>query len=138
MHDALREDPEHADEAREQDRRLQQPDAEVGGELGQGLRVGLDALVGVDADLAGAADARRALARHPVADQVLRRELAQPDPDQLVDAGLRDVEHEQDAGDDEEDAELVEESGEVAPLDRVVERLVPGVEPHLHRRGRRR
>ena len=35
----------------------------------------------------------------------------------------------------EEDAELVQELVEVAPLDRVVERLVPGVEPHLHRGG---
>ena len=52
-----------------------------------------------------------------------------------LNAGLRHVEHEQDAGDHEEDPELVHELGEVAPLDRVVERLVPGVEPHLHHRG---
>ena len=67
-----------------------------------------------------------------------RRELAQPDPEELVGRGLRDVEDEQDAGDDEEDAELVDEAVEVAPLDRVVERLVPGVQPHLHHRGQRR
>ena len=38
------------------------------------------------------------------------------------------------AGDHDEDAELAQELVEVPPLDRVVERPVPGVEPHLHHR----
>src|SRR4029434_3843167 len=58
---ARRQEPEHADEAAEQERRLQQPDAELGRQLRQMAGVLMQALIGGEPDLGGAgrAEARR-------------------------------------------------------------------------------
>ena len=55
-----RQRPKHAHEGDEQDRGLQQADAEIGGKLGQATRILMHALVGIDADRPGAGEPERA------------------------------------------------------------------------------
>jgi hypothetical protein len=57
-------EPEHAGEAREQQRGLQQTDRKNGREVRQVLGVLLDALVGIDADLSGLQRPKRARMSH--------------------------------------------------------------------------
>ena len=66
----------------------------------------MDALVGIDADLAGEAQQVGALGRQPLVEQVVGQPFAQPDLDHLLQPGLGDDQHEQAAGDDHEDQEL--------------------------------
>ena len=105
-HDVGGEDPEHADEAHEQERGLQQADAEDRGQLAQVQGVLGDALVGIDADLAGEAQQVGALGREPLVEQIVRQPFAQPDRDHLLQPGLGHDQHEQAAGDDQEDQKL--------------------------------
>ena len=105
-HHLLGQDPEHAHEAHEQQRGLQQADRERGRELGQVLRVLVDALIRIDPDLAGEAQHVGALGREPLVEQVVGQPFAQPDVDHLPQPGLGDDQHEQAAGDHHEDEEL--------------------------------
>ena len=125
------EHPEHADEADEQQRRLQQADRKRRRELGQVLRVLVDALVRIDPDLAGEAQQVGALGREPLVEQVVGQPFPQPDLDHFLQPGLGHDQHEQAAGDDQEDEELGHEGRHVLLLDRVVEGALPDVEPDL-------
>ena len=133
-HDLAREHPEHADEAHQQQRGLQQADREDRRQLGQVLRVLVDALVGIDADLAGEAQQVGAPGREPLVEQVVGQPFAQPDLGHLLQPGLRHDQDEQAAGDDREDQELGREGGDVLLLDRVVEGALPAVEAELAER----
>ena len=97
------------------------------------LRVLLDALVGIDADLAGEAQQVGALGREPLVEQVVGQPFAQADVGHLPQPGLGDDQHEQAAGDHHEDQELGREGRDVLLLDRVVEGALPAVEPDLPR-----
>ena len=67
--DARRKRPEHADEADEQQRRLKQPDAEIGGEFGQMPRILVNALIGIDADRTCVRDQESAPRRRATAEK---------------------------------------------------------------------
>ena len=120
----------------EQHARLHQPDAEIGREVGEVPGVLVQALVGVDAELARLLQPQRAAGPHPLVEQVAHQPLAQLDVQIAVQPALRDVEHQQRAGDLAEHHELVQEVGHVLALDGVVEGLVPAVEQHLAEGGR--
>ena len=102
--------PQHADEAREQERSLQQADAEIGGEIGKMTGVLLNALIGIDPDLARAGKQEGASWRKPLRKEIARQPGAQCQAKHLVEPCLGDVQHEQRAGDDGEDAELMQEA----------------------------
>ena len=76
--DLLGKEPEHAREAREQQRGLHQADRERGREVGQVLGVLLDALIGIDADLAREAQQVDAFGYQPLVEQVMSQPFAQP------------------------------------------------------------
>ena len=132
--DLVGEDPEHARKARQQQRGLHKADREDGRELGQVLGVLLDALVGIDADLAGKAQHVDAFADQPLVEKVVGQPFAQPDVDHRLQPGLADHQHQQTAGDHGEDHELGHERRHVPLPDRLIEGALPAVEPDL--RGR--
>lgn len=76
-------------------------------------RILVDALVGIDADLAGERELDGPPRRQPVAEQVAGEQLAQPDLHRLVQPVLRHVENEEAAGDVEEDESLLSEGSQV-------------------------
>ena len=99
-------------------------------------RVLLHALVRIDADGTGMGKAEGPVRPHPFLDQVRRQRLAQAQPYALVEPLLADIKDEQPAGDRREHHQLMQELGKVAPLDGIVEGLVPAVEQDLpERRG---
>jgi len=69
--------------------------------------------------------------RKPFGRKIFDEPLAQDDLRLLIEPGLRDIEDEQDPSQLGEDAELREKLGHVPVRQRVVERLVPGVQPNL-------
>ena len=125
------EDPEHAHKAHEQQGGLQQADREDGREVAQVLGVLLDALIGIDADLAREAQQVNAFADQPLVEQVMRQPFAQPDVNHLPQPGLADDQHQQTARDHSKDYELGHEIRHVPLLDRLVEVALPDVEPDL-------
>ena len=90
-----------------------------------------DALVGIDADLAGEAQQIGALGREPLVEQIMRQPFAQPDRDHLLQPGLGHDQHEQPTGDDQEYEKLGGEGRHVLLLDRVVKGALPRVQPDL-------
>ena len=129
---ALREPPKDADEREQKKARLQKADAQVGGEIGQMLGVGLEALIGVGAERARIRQAERALGLEPLVQEIVHQALAQDDLGALVEPHLRHVEDQQYARDLAEDAKLRQEAGHVLVGQRIVEWAVPGIEPDLH------
>ena len=115
----------------EQQRGLQQADREGGREVGQVLGVLLDALIGIDADLAREAQHVDALRYQPLVEQVMSQPFAQPYVGHRPQPGLADDQHQQTAGDHYENHELGYESRHVPLLDRLVEVALPDVEPDL-------
>jgi hypothetical protein len=99
-------------------------------------RILVHALVGVDADRSGAGEPECAARQHPEIDEIQRQPFAQLELDRLRQPPLEDVEDEQCARDHPEHAELREKRLEIAPRQRVVERLVPAVQPDLPVRRR--
>src|SRR5208337_4279369 len=108
----------------------------VGRELGEVLGVLLNSLVGILADLAGVRQTKGAQRRQPLGQKILDQALAQNQLRFLVEPHLCDVEHEQDSGKLGEDNQLLNEFGEILVRQRVVERLIPSVEPDLRVSGR--
>jgi hypothetical protein len=100
-------------------------------EFSQVLGVLLDALIGIDADLAREAQQVDAFAYQPPVEQVMRQPFAQPDVHHRPQPGLAHDQHQQSAGDHGEDHELGYESRHIPLLDRLVEGALPGVEPDL-------
>ena len=115
---------------------MQQADAQIRRQFGQVPGVLMDALVGVFADLAGLRQADGAQRREPLGREVFDEPLAQDELRLQVEPRLRDVEDEQNARQFGEDAELDDERGNVLARQRVVERLVPGVQQDLRECGR--
>ena len=95
------------------------------------LGVLLDALIGIDADLAREAQQVDAFAYQPLVEQVMRQPFAQPYVHHRAQPGLADDQHQQSAGDHREDHELGDEPRHVPLLDRLVEGALPAVEPDL-------
>jgi hypothetical protein len=126
-----RQRPKHAHETEQQDGSLQKTDAEIGRKLGQVTRIFVHALVGVDADRSGAREPECATRQHPKIDEIQRQPFAQLELERFRQPALKDVEHEQCTRDDAEHAELHEKRFEIAPFQRVVERLIPTVESDL-------
>jgi hypothetical protein len=124
-------DPQNADEAHEQQRRLKQPDAEARRKLGELAGVFFDALVRIGADRAGQREAIEPAGREPGIEQMLRQPLAQPHLEQLLHPGLADNEREQHRDERGEHQQLVTEAVEAALRDGIEERAVPGIEPQL-------
>ena len=129
--DWARQRPEHADEADEQQKRLQHADAEFGRELGEQAAILLHALVRLGAALAHEAELVGAVGLEPEIEQDLGQPLPEADLEALLQPGLRHDEGQENGDDDEEDEELAEEGGGVALLHRIEEGAVPLVEPHL-------
>ena len=71
-----RETPQNPDEAAKEERRLQEPDAKIGRQLGQVAGVLVDALVRVGADLAGIDQAKGASRFEPFIEQVAHESFA--------------------------------------------------------------
>ena len=124
-------DPQHADEAQQQQGGLQQADAEIRRQFGQVPGVLMDALVWVFAEFADLRQADGSQRREPLGGEVFDETLAQNELRLQVEPRLRDVEDEQDAGQFAEHPELRDEMGNVLARQRVVERLVPGVQQNL-------
>ncbi len=134
--DLGRQHPEHADEADQKQRGLQQADPEIGRQLDQMAGVLLDALVGIGPDLAGLRQEIGALWRQPAVEQVVSEPFPQPDLEHLLQPGLPDHQHQQSADDQSEHEKLQAERCQVAVLDRIEEAALPRVEPDLaHRIG---
>ncbi len=91
----------------------------------------MHALVGVDADRSDTGETERSAWEHPEIDEIPSQAFAQPELDRFRQPALEDVEHEQRTCDDPEHPELHEKLRKIAPRQRVVERLVPAVEPDL-------
>ncbi len=132
----IRQRPEHADERREQNRRLQQSDAEIGRELGEVACILMHALVGIDSDGARAGQPEGAAGKHPVGDQIMSQTFAQLELERFAQPLLAHIEREERSSDDGENPELREKLSHVPPRQGIVERLVPAVEADLAvRRG---
>ena len=131
-----RQAPQDAREGSEQDRCLKQPDAEIGGQLGEMARILVHALVRVDADGSRVRQPECALRLHPVVDEALHQAFPELELQGFVEPALRDIQDQQAAGDQEKNAELIEEFAQIAPRQRIEERLVPAIEPDLPVRGR--
>ena len=129
--EAARQRPQHADEGDEQDRGLEQADAEIGRKLGEVAGILVHALVGIDADRPGIGEAEGAPRSQPLSDEIAHEAFAQLQLGHLAEPPLRDVEYEKATGDDAEHPELRHEAGEIAARQRVVEGLVPAVQPDL-------
>ena len=74
-------------------------DGEVGREIDQMPGILVDALVGIDPDLAGMGQEIGALRRQPAVEQIVGEPLAQPDLEHLLQPGLRHDQHQQAADD---------------------------------------
>src|SRR6185503_3174997 len=118
--------PEHAREAHEQHRRAEEPDRQIGRNVAQLVRILADPLVGINAQLVAARGEPESATRdHPELQQIARQAFAKSELESLRYPALRDVENEKARDDREVDAELIEELVQVAPCERVVERLIP-------------
>jgi hypothetical protein len=132
----IRQRPKHVDERREQNRSLQQSDAEICRELGQVACILMHALVRIDSDGARAGQSESAAGKHPVGDEIMSQTFAQLELERFAEPLLAHVECEERSADDGENPELREELSDIPPRQGIVERLVPAVEPDLAvRRG---
>src|SRR5262249_20144700 len=123
--------PQHAEEAGEKQRGLEQSDAEISGDLGETPRVLMDALVGIDTDLSGIGQSDRPPRLQPFDEQVAGHPLTRLELDHLAQPGLRYIERQQAPRNQYEDEELMAEPRKVAVLHGVIEGLVPGIEQDL-------
>ncbi len=90
------------------------------------------ALVGIHPHgAAGGGKPERAARLHPQRQQIARESLAQPVFRGLGEPALTHVQHEQRADDRKPHTELIKKVVEIAPRQRIVERLVPAVEHDL-------
>ena len=109
-----RQDPQYPGEGAEQYRCLQQTDPEVGRQFAEFAGVLVDALVRVHAHGAAIGQPERAARLHPVVQQAAHQAFAQFDLQGLGEPALRDVQDQEESGDQKEHAELVEEVADVA------------------------
>ncbi len=91
----------------EEQRGLQQTDAEIGHQLSQMLRIGMHTLVWIHADPTCIGKPECAQRFQPFLEQIVHQALPQDDARGLIEPGLRDVQKEQDACQLGEDTELL-------------------------------
>ena len=97
-------------------------------------RILVDALVGVDPDLAGLGQEIGALRRQPAVEQIVRQPFPQPDLEHLPQPGLSHDQDQQRRDDQSEHQKLSAEGRQVALLERVEKAALPGIEPDLANR----
>src|SRR5262249_10926476 len=124
--------PKHANETDEQQRRLQKPNSEVGGEFSEMPSVLMNSLIGVEPNFSYPDDPGCALLAHPVVDQVESCSLTQFHANGLVEPRLSHVQKQQDRSNLEEHQELIKKCIKLTVANGIVEGLVPRVEPDLH------
>src|SRR3546814_10241196 len=95
--------------------------AELGVEFGKLPGILLDALVRIDADLAGEPEAISAPGYKPLVEQVVGQPFPETHLQHLLDPGLADDHRQQPRDDGKEDQELVAESPNILTLERVEE-----------------
>ena len=88
----------------------------------------MDALVWVYADFAGAGEVKRAPWHEPLIEEIARQSFAQFQLAHFSKPGLGDIQGQQRAGNHPKDHELVQKLPKVLERERIVERLVPGIE----------
>ena len=110
---------------------MQQLHPQIAGQLGKMARILVHALVGIDADGAFTGQARGAAGLQPLAYQIEHQAFAQFQFQHFGQPALPHIQHQQAEGDDAEYAELDQELPEIAMRQRIVERLVPAVQPDL-------
>jgi hypothetical protein len=127
----LKKHPQHAREAAEQHRCLQQAHAEVDRKIAQLQRVLVHALIRMSTHRPAGLEPERTARLQPQPHEVIDHGLAQPQLQGFAQPPLRDVQDQQRARDHREDADLHDEFVQVAARDGVVEGLVPAVELDL-------
>ena len=129
--ETARDRPEHAHEADEQGRGLQEPQRQIARELREVAGILVHALVRIDPDRARAFQLEGAPRLHPILHQVADQAFAQSQLQHFLDPTLTHIEEEERAGDDGKHEELNPEFVHVPPRQGVVEGLVPAVEAYL-------
>ena len=76
-------------------RRLEKADAEIGRQFGQMPGVLVDALIGIDADLAGAGETKGAPRLQPLVHEIVDEALPQLELGHLIEPALSDIEDQQ-------------------------------------------
>src|ERR1700733_5959100 len=104
--EVVRQPPENARETEEQNRRLQQPDGEVGRQLTELARILMYALIRIDPDRSRIRQPKRLTRQHPILEQAEHQPLAKLELQSLDKPALPHIQNEQNSRDDEEDAEL--------------------------------
>ena len=95
----------------------------------------MNALVGVDADLARIGKPHGASGLEPFGKKVAGQPFARFELDHFAKPGLGNIEDEKAAGDQGKNEELIDETLEIPRRHRIVERPIPGVETHLGHDG---
>ncbi len=129
--EGARDRPQDADEAQEQDGRLEEADGERHRPVGDIQRILLDALVRVFRAFQRCIRRHGAAAAVPQPEEIDRKAAAEQQRRRLREPGLRHVADEKRAGNQHEDFQLVAEFGKVSLLDRIVEGAVPVVQQNL-------
>jgi hypothetical protein len=99
-------------------------------------RILVHALIRIDADRSGARQLEGSPRLHPALDEVPHQPFSQLQLQHFPEPALGNVEREERACNDRKDLELVGELAGIVPRERIVEGLVPAIEPHLAVCGR--
>jgi hypothetical protein len=127
----VRQRPQHLHEGDQQNRRLQQTDTEIGGQLGQMACVFVHALIGIHAHRAGGGQPEGPAGLQPVLNQIARQALTEPPLQCFAEPALSHVENQQRSGYHAKDAQLHHELRKIAAGQCIIEGLVPVVEAYL-------
>ena len=114
---------------------MEQTNAEVGREHHQVMGVLMDTLIRVHANFTSAGKVKRAPWHEPLVEQIVRERVAQFQLAHLSEPGLGDVQGQQRPGNHPKHHELVQKTLKILKRQRIVERLVPGIEPDLAEGG---
>src|SRR5262245_40380482 len=95
------------------------------------LGILLDALVGICAILTRIGETKGATGQEPLGHEVVDQAFAQNHFGRLIEPDLRHIKSKQYPRQNREDAKLLNEGGDISARQRIVEWLVPGVEPNL-------
>ena len=101
------------------------------GQFGQMACILMHALIGIDAHRRPPSPGGRRDGLQPFAHQILHQAFAQFELQHLRQPALRHIQNQKHAGDDAEHAQLHHEALKVAMRQRVIEGLVPAIEPDL-------
>jgi hypothetical protein len=110
---------------------LQQSDAKIGGQFSEVARVLVHALVRIHAHRSRVRQPKGAAGHEPVLNQVMGQALTQLELQGFVEPALAHIEDQQCSGDQSKNAQLVDEFSKIPARQRIIEGLVPGIEPNL-------